>query len=352
MKILLTGNMGYIGPVVAKRLRSSFPKAMLIGVDIGYFAHCLTQPEHMPELLLNKQYFQDVRTLTENLLEGIDAIVHLAAISNDPMGNQFEDVTEEINYSASLRLARIAKNAGVSRFIFASSCSMYGFADDEARTEQSALNPITAYARSKVATERELERLASPDFIVTSLRFSTACGVSDRLRLDLVLNDFVAGAVTEKKITIMSDGTPWRPLIAVSDMAKAIDWSITRSLDKGGAYLAVNIGNNDWNYQIRDLAIAVAKVIPGTEIIINPNASPDNRSYRVNFDLFKTLAGEEYYPNTDLYTIISQLKDKLELMSFRDCHFRSSSLIRLNVLTKLKVKGLLNDRLEWSNKYD
>ncbi|MFZ2168835.1 MAG: SDR family oxidoreductase, partial [Methylococcaceae bacterium] len=265
MKILITGNMGYIGLVVIKRLRQSYPNATLVGLDIGYFAHCLTQPEFLPETMLDIQYFQDVRTLTADLLEGVDAIVHLAAISNDPMGNQYEAVTEEINYRASVRLAQIAKEAGVSRFVFASSCSVYGFADDEARTEQSTLNPLTAYARSKLATEQELEELASPEFVVTCLRFATACGASDRLRLDLVLNDFVAGAVAEKKITVMSDGTPWRPLIAVPDMAKAMDWAISRSLDKGGAYLAVNAGSNNWNYQVRDLATTVAQVIPGTD---------------------------------------------------------------------------------------
>jgi nucleoside-diphosphate-sugar epimerase len=151
-------------------------------------------------------------------LKDIDAIVHLAAISNDPIGNKFEEVTLDINYRASVELARRAKEAGVKSFTFASSCSMYGAAEDSARTENSPLNPLTAYARSKVLTERELEPLADGGFKVTSLRFSTACGWSERLRLDLVLNDFVAGAVASKRITILSDGTPWRPLINVKDM--------------------------------------------------------------------------------------------------------------------------------------
>jgi len=348
MKILITGNMGYIGPVVIKRFRHSYPNATLIGLDIGYFAHCLTQPDFLPETILDIQYFQDVRKLTADLLEGVDAIVHLAAISNDPMGNQFEAVTEEINYRASVRLAQLAKEAGVSRFVFASSCSMYGFANDGARTEQSTLNPLTAYARSKVATELELIKLASSEFIVTCLRFATACGASDRLRLDLVLNDFVAGAVAEKKITVMSDGTPWRPLIAVSDMAKAMDWAISRSLDNGGAFLAVNAGSNRWNYQVRDLATAVAQAIPGTDVFINENAPPDKRSYRVNFDLFNKFAPAEYQPECDLNNVIRQLKDRLESMSFDDTHFRSSSLMRLNVLTHLKKTGLLTETLEWS----
>ncbi|MDD5322838.1 MAG: SDR family oxidoreductase [Methylococcales bacterium] len=348
MKILITGNMGYIGPVVIKRLRHSYPNATLIGLDLGYFAHCLTQPDFLPETILDIQHFQDVRKLTADLLEGIDAIVHLAAISNDPMGNQFEAVTEEINYRASVRLAQLAKEAGVSRFVFASSCSMYGFANDGARTEQSTLNPLTAYARSKVATELELIKLASPEFIVTCLRFATACGASDRLRLDLVLNDFVAGAVAEKKITVMSDGTPWRPLIAVSDMAKAMDWAISRSLDNGGAFLAVNAGSNRWNYQVRDLATAVAQVISGTDVFINENAPPDKRSYRVNFDLFNKLAPAEYQPECNLDNVIRHLKDRLESMGFDDTHFRSSSLMRLNVLNHLKKTGLLTETLEWS----
>jgi nucleoside-diphosphate-sugar epimerase len=350
MKILITGNMGYIGPCVVQRLRVSYPDATLIGLDMGYFANRLTNAAVLPECGVNIQYFADMRKLPAGLLTGVDAIVHLAAISNDPMGNTFEEVTNDINYRSSIELAKQAKEAGVKKFVFASSCSMYGFADDATRTETSPLNPLTAYAKSKVFTERDLENLADREFVVTSLRFATACGMSERLRLDLVLNDFVAGAVASKKITILSDGTPWRPLINVRDMARAIDWAIKRALTNGGEFLAVNTGSNEWNYQVKDLAEAVAEVIPDVDISINKNAQPDKRSYRVSFDLLRKLA-PDYQPEVDLITSIKQLKSGLEAMGFKDEDFRNSQFMRLKVLTHLQNKGLLTEKLEWVNKF-
>ncbi len=347
MKILITGNMGYIGPCVVQRLRASYPAAMLIGLDMGYFSRYLTNAEILPECRVDLQYFSDVRHMSKDLLKDIDSVVHLAAISNDPMGNSFEEVTFAVNYHASIDLARKAKESGVKSFTYASSCSMYGSAEDTPRTEESAVNPLTAYAKSKISTERDLRELADEHFKVTSLRFSTACGMSERLRLDLVLNDFVAGAVTSKNITILSDGTPWRPLINIKDMARAIDWAIQRSPDNGGEFLAVNIGSDEWNYQVKELAEAVAKVIPGVEISINENAQPDKRSYRVNFNLFKKLA-PDYQPEVDLITTIEELKEGLEAMGFNNEDFRNSSFMRLKVLSRLREKDLLNERLEWT----
>lgn len=346
MKILITGNMGYIGPSVVNRLRASYPDAQLIGLDIGYFAHCLTGARVLPECHLDVQHFLDVRAITPELLEGVDAIVHLAAISNDPMGNAFEEVTLAINYKASVALAKLAKAAGVRAFVFASSCSVYGFAEGGARTEDSAVNPLTAYARSKINTENDLQGLADERFTVTSLRFATACGMSDRLRLDLVLNDFVASAVTTNKITILSDGSPWRPLINIKDMARAIDWAIGRDGDTGGDYLALNAGSNQWNYQVKSLAEAAAEVIPGVEIAINKDALPDKRSYQVCFDLFEKLA-PDYQPQVDLLTTIEELREGLEVMRFNDPDFRESTLMRLKMLTELEQQGLLSDNLEW-----
>jgi len=346
MRILITGNMGYVGPCLVKHLRSSFPDVELIGVDMGYFANCLTNKEIFPECRVDLQYFADVRYLPADTLKGVEAIVHLSAISNDPMSNIFEQATYDINYQASSELAAKAKQVGIKTFVFASSCSMYGFATEEAKTEQSSLNPLTAYAKSKVLTEKKLKEIANKDFLVTSLRFATACGMSDRLRLDLVLNDFVAGALASKKITILSDGTPWRPLINVKDMARAIDWAIQREQTSGESFLAVNVGSNDWNYQVRDLAEAVARVIPGVEVAINKDAQPDKRSYRVNFGLFRQLA-PDFQPAVDLTTTIEELRDGLKALKFRKKNFRNSNFIRLEVLRSLCKKGLLNDNLEW-----
>jgi nucleoside-diphosphate-sugar epimerase len=346
MKILITGNMGYIGPSVINQMRASYPESILIGFDIGYFGNCITSADVLPECNVNLQYFGDMRQIPEEVLGGVDAIVHLAGISNDPIGNRFEEVTLDINYRASMDLAKKGKEAGVQAFVFASSCSMYGSAEDSARTEQSPLNPLTAYAKSKVLTEQGLTPLASEKFRVTCLRFSTACGWSDRLRLDLVLNDFVAGAVASKKITILSDGTPWRPLINVKDMARAIDWAISRDGSSGGNFLAVNIGSDEWNYQVKELAQAVAKAVPGVSVSINKDAQPDKRSYRVNFDLFKKLA-PKYQPRVDLMESIKELKAGLEAMKFKDGEFRNSRHMRLKVLTELQEKGLLDDKLRW-----
>lgn len=349
MKILVTGNMGYVGPCVIQQLRSSYPGAMILGLDTGFFAHCLTSNDILPESMVDLQYFEDVRSVREDRLEGVDAIVHLAAISNDPMGNTFEEVTLDTNYRGTVNLAKKAKEVGAKAFVFASSCSMYGFAEDGPRTETSPLNPLTAYAKSKVFAERDLEPLASNKFKVTSLRFSTACGMSGRLRLDLVLNDFVAGAIASKQITVLSDGTPWRPLINVKDMARAIHWAIRRDLSAGGAFLAINVGSDEWNYQVKDLAEAVAKVVPGVDVSINKNAPPDKRSYRVSFDLFRKLA-PEFQPETDLMTSIKELKDWLEGSGFKDANFRNSKYIRLKMLMDLRNKGFLNENLEWTFK--
>lgn len=346
MKILVTGNMGYVGPSVIKQLRFSYPDAMLIGFDIGYFGNCITSVVGFPESRLNLQYFGDIRQFPEAILEDVDAIVHLAAISNDPIGNRFEDVTMEINYRASIDLAKKAKEYGVKSFVFASSCSMYGFAEDGAKTEESPLNPLTAYARSKVFTERDLEPLGDNDFKITSLRFSTACGMSERLRLDLVLNDFVAGAIASKEISILSDGTPWRPLIDVKDMARAIDWAINRDLNQGGTFLAVNVGTGEWNYQVKELAEAVAKAIPGTIVSINKNAQPDKRSYKVDFSRFKKLA-PFHQPQIDLASSIENLAIGLKATGFDNGDFRNSTFMRLKVITSLIEKKLLNENLQW-----
>lgn len=346
MKILIAGNLGYVGPSVTRQLRTTFPDAELIGFDIGYFAHSLTNPSYAPEALLDQQIFGDIRKFPESLLKDVDAVLDLAAISNDPMGNKYEDVTMDVNYKAAVNLARLSKQNGVKKFVYASSCSMYGAASEYPKKEGDELNPLTAYARSKVATEKDLEPMADDNFTVTCLRFATACGFSDRLRLDLVLNDFVAGALVNKEIGILSDGTPWRPMINTKDMARAFEWGVIRTADMGGKFLAVNTGSNEWNNQIKPLAEAVAGEIPGVKVSVNEDAAPDKRSYRVNFDLFKKLA-PDHQPIHDLNTTIKEIRDNLVEMNFNDPNFRESKLIRLKVLSYLQEQNLIDENLEW-----
>jgi nucleoside-diphosphate-sugar epimerase len=281
------------------------------------------------------------------MLKGVDVVINLAAISNDPMGDRFEAATLATNYVAAVELAQKAKKSGVKSYVYASSCSVYGCAEEGAKRETSTLDPLTAYARSKVLAERDLLPMASNEFPVTCLRFSTACGISDRLRLDLVVNDFVAGGLLHKKIVVLSDGSPWRPLINVKDMARAMQWAIGRTAKDGGAGLVVNVGSNDWNCQVKDLAAAVASVIPGVEIEINKHAQPDKRSYRVNYDLFQQLA-PQFQPLSDLKSTVVELKEGLERAGFNDLAYRDSQYMRLNVLTKFRKEGLLTDALSWT----
>jgi UDP-glucose 4-epimerase len=279
-------------------------------------------------------------------MSGYDAVVQLAAISNDPMGNQFEAVTMDINQDTTVSIAQAAAAAGVKNFVFASSCSVYGIAEGLPRKETDLLNPITAYAKSKIGAERQLFKIDT-DMVVTSLRFATACGMSDRLRLDLVLNDFVACALARGEISVLSDGTPWRPLIDVADMARAIDWAIDRIAENGGRYLAVNAGSNDRNYQVRDLANAVAAAVPGTRVSINTLAPADSRSYQVDFSLFRSLA-PNHQPRLTLDESIQALVAGLKRMNFKDPDFRSSELMRLRVLQEHIAHHRLNTMLQWT----
>jgi UDP-glucose 4-epimerase len=337
--------MGYVGPEVTKYLRSRHPNATLHGFDNAYFAHCLTGSAVLPERYLDQQFYGDARDVALDLT-GYDAVVQLAAISNDPMGNKFQDVTLDINQNSTVSIARAAAAAGVKNFVFASSCSVYGIAEGPPRKETDPLNPITAYAKSKIGAEEELASL-NTDMIVTCLRFATACGMSDRLRLDLVLNDFVACALSQGLISVLSDGSPWRPLIDVADMARAIEWAIDRPASTGGRYLAINAGSDDRNYQVRDLANAVARAVPGTEVSINTSAPVDSRSYKVDFGLFRTLA-PNHQPVVDLGQSIKNLIAGLKKMNFKDSDFRSSDLMRLKVLQGHIDSDRLDEGLRWT----
>ena len=344
MKILITGNMGYVGPEVAKHLRARRPNAILHGFDNAYFAHCLTGALVVPERYLDEQFYGDVRDISLQLA-GYDAVVQLAAISNDPMGNRFQDVTLDINQNTTASLGKMAAAAGVKNFVFASSCSVYGIADGPPRRETDPVNPVTAYAKSKIGSEHELAAIDT-DMTITCLRFATACGMSDRLRLDLVLNDFVACALSQGQISVLSDGTPWRPLIDVADMARAIDWAVDRPPSGGGRFLTINAGSDDRNYQVKDLANAVAMRVPRTEVSINTSAPVDSRSYKVDFGLFRSLA-PDHQPAVSLDESIKNLINGLKRMNFKDVDFRSSDLIRLKVLQDHMETGRLNEKLMW-----
>ena len=338
--------MGYLGSVLTRFLRSKFNNIEIIGYDTSFFGHVLTGAKFIPEHSVSIQHIGDIRSIKESMLEGIDAVVHLAGISNDPIGNEFEKVTKNINQNASVRLANIASSVGVKNFVFASSCSIYGHASNKSRKETDLTNPLTAYAQSKIQTESELSNTNLGEMLFTSLRFATACGWSHRLRLDLVLNDFVACAISSGKISVLSDGTPWRPLIDVEDMSRAITWAINRKKENGGQYLTVNTGSNSSNYQVKEIAAAVANLIPNTSISINKKSLPDKRSYTVDFTLFETLA-PEFKPIINLDESICRLREGLISMNFKDNNFRNSSFIRLNTLRDHIKEGRIDDNLYW-----
>lgn len=339
MKVLITGNQGYIGPVLALHLARQQPNWGLVGVDEGFFAPYLTGPD--ADFCFAAQIRKDVRDITASDIEGIDAVVHLAAVSNDPIGKEFESATHQINAAASARLARLCRDAGVKSFVFASSCSMYGAGSEMPRKEIDQLNPLTAYALSKAETEQQICALGDENFSVTCLRFATAGGASPRLRLDLVLNDFVASAVHTGRIVVLSDGSPWRPLIHTEDMALAIEWALLR---RDNGFLAVNAGSKQWTWQMGQLASDVADVLGGVNVSINTNAQPDKRSYRVDFSLFEKLA-PKHQPRKRFEQAVVELAQQVKHLSLDGERFRESDYIRLNVLRKLKAAGKITSEL-------
>jgi nucleoside-diphosphate-sugar epimerase len=277
MKVLVTGHHGYIGSVAAPMLHAAGHD--VTGLDTYFYEGCDFIPEgaHVPSLRL------DVRDVTPELLEGYDGIVHLAALSNDPLGELDAELTREINYGSTVELARKAKEAGVRRFVFASSCSMYGASGtDDLMTEEAPLRPLTAYAESKVRAEEALSNLADADFAPTFMRNATAYGASPRVRFDVVLNNLAAWAFTSGKVRIMSDGTPWRPLVHVRDISAAAAAALVAPVERVSNQ-AFNVGANAENYRVRELADIVHQTFPDCEIEYAEGAGPDPRSYRVDF---------------------------------------------------------------------
>jgi nucleoside-diphosphate-sugar epimerase len=277
MRILLTGHHGYIGSVCAPLFTDAGHE--VVGLDTVFYRGCdlaFVSSASPAALAL------DVRDVRPHDLVGFDAVVHLAALSNDPIGDFSPELTREINFEATVSIARAAREAGVRRFVFSSSCSMYGASADDAVDENAPLKPLSAYAESKVRAEAELADLAGPDFAPVSMRNATAYGVSPRLRVDLVLNNLVGWAHTTGKVKIMSDGTPWRPLIHVEDIARAALAAVEapEELIRGEAF---NVGRDTENYQVRELGDIVEAVVPRSQVEYAGAGDPDPRSYRVSF---------------------------------------------------------------------
>ncbi len=338
MKILVTGHNGYIGSYLYPLLKEEGYE--VIGVDLNIFENCNWESLVKPD----KELTKDFRELTLKELDGIDCIIHLAAISNDPMGDLVENLTYNINLYGTVNLAKKAKEAGVPRFLVSSSCSVYGKGKKLDLDENAYLNPVSAYAISKVKADIEIGKLADNFFTPAYLRNSTAYGHSAMLRIDLVVNNLLACAFTQGIIKIMSDGTPWRPLIHAKDIARAFV-QFTKAPKEKIHNKAINIGSNEENYQVRDIADKVKRYIPNAEIVFAKDAKEDPRSYRVNFDLLKNT-----FPEFKLeYTLdkgMEELYNKFKEHKFNSDDFNGDKFVRLRTLKKRLSK--IKDEVEAS----
>ena len=339
MKITIIGNLGYVGPVLTSYIRRLFPEIKIAGIDAGYFS--CSYLDHTQLSCVDVQLFKDVSKIIPDDLAGSDAVIYLAAISNDPMGRDFAAATKRINQDQAVRIAKMVDQIGVKSFVFASSCSVYGSASDKARIETDDLNPLTDYARSKVNAEQQMKELDLNNTKINSLRFATACGVSANLRLDLVLNDFVYEAVINDEVKVLSDGSPLRPLIDVTDMARFLTWfAINENAPSQGIF---NAGFNSCNYSVLEIANCVSN-LTGCSIDINTSAPPDKRSYKVNFDAIGKLT-QFTRPLKNLENSCSELKDFiLQVIKTRNVDMKLRQT-RLHVIKEFIEKNNLNQEL-------
>jgi nucleoside-diphosphate-sugar epimerase len=339
MRVVVTGHNGYIGSVMVSLLRAAGHD--VAGLDTFYFEDCVLGEDTASIPVIRR----DIRDVTVADLIGFDAVVHLAALCNDPLGDLNADWTFDINHRASVHLARVAKEAGIRRFLYASSCSMYGAAGDAVLTEEAPLRPLTPYAVSKVRTEEDVSKLADATFSPVFMRNATAYGLSPRLRADVVLNNLVCWAHTTGRIRIMSDGTPWRPIVHVQDISRAfvVALAAPRSAIHNEAF---NVGSNEENYQVAELAEIVRSTVPGCTVDYAVGGGPDPRSYRVDFGkLNRTLPDFKPQWNAsfgakELYAALQEANVTLE-------DFQGRKYIRLTQFKHLLDNGRLDGTLRW-----